>query len=138
MAASSQLAHGPRAQGTHPSLGQDPPAPMQVCSALSQGIDAAYLSQRLTSFLVDTQHGDDEVQSVWDAWHNRAKHDGLPLGLLDKPQTAAPPVTPPNGPASCHGFKMEHTPSSCASDPTDTLSSLSFDRLSLGADDRRL
>lgn len=140
LAASSHLASAPLAQSTSASLSQEPSAPMQVCSALSQGIDPSYLSQRLTSFLVDTQGGDDQVQSVWDAWHNNAKQDALPLGLLDKPQTAAPPVTPPNGTAVLSDLKVDHTPSSCASsDPTDTLSTLSFDRLSLGAaDDRRL
>ncbi|WFC97224.1 hypothetical protein MBRA1_003890 [Malassezia brasiliensis] len=138
VAASSPLANGPRTQGTHPPLSQEPPAPVQVCSAQPQGIDAAYLSQRLTAFLIDTQHGDDQVQSVWDAWHSGAKHDGPSLGLLDKPQTAAPPVTPPNGVVAYNGFKSEHTPSLCASEPTDTMSSLSFDRLSLGADDGRL
>ncbi|PKI82277.1 hypothetical protein MVES1_003297 [Malassezia vespertilionis] len=61
-----------------------------------KSLDTARLKQRLGSLLFDIQSGSDQFESLWDRWYApEDAQDSLPFGVLDKPQTAAPPVTPP-------------------------------------------
>ena len=148
---SFQAGHSPHSTASHfpePSFarstecvfGPDRRASAQAQQSASSGLDTTYLSQRLSSFLLDIQSGSDQVQSVWDMWHGEPSQENLPFSLLDKPQTAAPPVTPPSGQFSQTSTKSQQTSSSSdhPCDHNDALASLSFDNLTLGKDDRRL
>ncbi|WFD00739.1 hypothetical protein MYAM1_003491 [Malassezia yamatoensis] len=104
----------------------------------NNGIDASYLSQRLSNFLIDGNANPDQSENVWDRWQGNPAQDAHSFCLLDKPQTAAPPVTPPGGPFSlaCPSQTKPSEPrEQHASD--DWLASLSFGNMSLGDDRMR-
>lgn len=127
------------------AFGQDryaPSNPNQTSfNGSGNGLDTTHLSQRLGSLLFDIQSGGDQVQSVWQMWHNdESSQDNVPFGVLDKPQTAAPPVTPPNAQWEFDGVKNGYNPQKmhpapdAMRDKNFTISSLSFEGMSLGKD----
>ncbi|WFD32024.1 hypothetical protein MSPP1_003066 [Malassezia sp. CBS 17886] len=61
--------------------------------AVQATLDSNSLSQRLGTLLIDIQGGQDQVLSVWQRWQGDA--DDVPTAVIDKPQTAPPPSTPP-------------------------------------------
>ncbi|WFD44799.1 hypothetical protein MPSI1_003470 [Malassezia psittaci] len=102
---------------------------------LSNGVDASYLSQRLSHFLIDGYANPDQSENVWDRWQGNPAQDTHSFCLLDKPQTAAPPVTPPGGPYSLTYPNQTKPPESREQHaPDDWLASLSFGNMSLGDD----
>lgn len=113
-------------QACKPMMGQGP-SPNTKNDA--QMFDSLTLHQRLGSLLLDLQTGSDQVQSVWEMWHD--PDSDCPLALVDKPQTAPPPGSPTVKPADIPNEPNENVIKNSEISSTGD-SELNLDALHLG------